>query len=112
MFHLSKKTGNLIFVSGQVSFNENRTVVGQGDIKVQTKQVFSNIETLLNSTGAQMSDVAKITAYLINSEDYPIYTLVRSQSFPNPGPASATVIVKQLVDPELLVEVEAIAILP
>ena len=88
-----------------------RALIGKGDIEVQTKQVFTNMEKLLDSVGSQMSDVAKITAYLINSADYPAYTLIRSQSFPEPGPASATVIVKELVDPELLVEIEAIAIL-
>ena len=86
-------------------------LIGKGDIEVQTKQVFTNIEKLLDSVGSQMSDVAKITAYLINSADYPAYTLIRSQTFAEPGPASATVIVKELVDPELLVEIEAIAIL-
>lgn len=106
-----KKIGNLVFVSGQVSFDRNRALIGKEDIEVQTKQVFTNIEKLLDSVGSQMSDVAKITAYLINSADYPAYTLIRSQTFAEPGPASATVIVKELVDPELLVEIEAIAIL-
>ena len=104
------RVGNLVFVSGQVSLDDDRNLVGQGDIGAQTKQVFTKMEALLKTAGATMSDVAKITAYLVNADDYPGYTAVRGQSFRDGSTASATVIVKQLVDPEFLVEVEAIAV--
>ncbi len=57
-----------------------------------------------------MADVTKITCFLVNSEDYAAYAAVRQRLFPQDGPASATVMIKALVSPDFLVEVEAFAV--
>ena len=57
-----------------------------------------------------MGDVTKITAFVVNAEDYAAYAAARLQVFPENGPASSSVIVKALVSPQYLVEVEAIAV--
>ena len=104
------RVGNFVFVSGQVSFDDDRNVIGQGDIQAQADQVFKSIEALLKTADAKMGDVARITAYIVNVDDYSGYTSVRHRFFPQNPPASATVVVKELIDPQLLLEVEATAV--
>ena len=104
------RVGNMVFVSGQVAVDEEGNSVGAGDVRAQTEQVFSNMEAALKSAGAGWDDVTKLTGFLVNAEDFPTYSAVRLERFPDNGPASSTVIVKALGRPELLVEVEAIAV--
>lgn len=109
-FSPATKLGNMVFVSGHTGTGPDGKVAGP-DCKTQTEQVFRNIEAALTAAGAKMTDVMKITCFLVNEADYPAYTAVRSQVFPNDPPASSSVIVKALVRPELLVEVEAVAVI-
>ena len=101
----------MVFVSGQVSVDENGKMVGEGDVRAQTEQVFERIDAALKSAGATWDDVTKLTGFLVNVEDFATYQAVRLERFPENGPASSTVIVKALAAPGLLVEVEAIAII-
>ena len=109
-FAPATKTGNLIFVSGQVGVNANGLV--EGGIREQTQQAFANVEATLKAAGATMADVMKITCFLTRESDYQVYAEERLTAFPeNAQPASSTVIVKTLVRPEFRVEIEAIAII-
>ena len=72
--------------------------------------VHGNIEEALKSAGATMTDIVKITTYLVDLSRYAEYSAARKQAFPNGVPASTAVGTSGLVMPELLVEVEAIAI--
>ena len=110
-FSPATRVGNAIFVAGQVSVDAQGNLIGAGDAGVQSQQCFDNVESALKSAGATMDDVTKITAFLVNIDDYAAYASVRHQLFPENGPASSSVIVKALVSPQFLVEVEAIAIL-
>ena len=105
-----EKKGTQVFISGQVAVDRDGELAGAGDCKAQTEQVFKNVETALSLVGATMDDVVKITCFLVNVGDYSDYAGVRRRVFPENGPASATVIVKELVRPEFLVEVDAFAI--
>ena len=105
------KVGNQIFVAGQVATNENGELVGIGDAKAQSEQCFKNVEAALTAAGASWDDVTKITCFLVNADDYAAYAEVRNGIFPENGPASSTVIVTALVRPEMLVEVEAFAVI-
>jgi enamine deaminase RidA (YjgF/YER057c/UK114 family) len=87
-------------------------LVGAGDCEGQSRQVMANIRAIVETAGATMQDVVKITCYLINGADYPAYSKVRSETFPSDPPASTTVMVAALVRPELLVEVEAVVHVP
>lgn len=109
-FSVATRVGNMVFSSGQVAADANGNVVGEGDAGAQSEQVFKNIEAAINAAGATMSDVTKITAFLVNSEDYPAYAEARAKAFNAPGPASSTVFISGLVSPAFLVEVEAIAV--
>lgn len=101
----------LIFVSGQLAQDQNGNVVGVGDIKAQTRQVLENMRAVLEDSGASLDNVVKVTVYLTNlKEDFKGVHEVRAEYFPENPPASTLVEVSKLVLDELLVEIEAIAI--
>ena len=103
--------GNLVFVSGQVYRNAQGEIVGKGDIVAQTRQVLENMKSVLAAGGATMDDVVKVTVFVTNvAEHYSQIHQVRAEYFPNDYPASTMVEVKALVQPELLIEIEAIAV--
>jgi enamine deaminase RidA (YjgF/YER057c/UK114 family) len=109
-FAPATKRGNLVFVSGHIGVDETGKVVG--GIREQAQQTFANVETALKAADATMDDVMKITCFLVVATDYKAYAEVREQAFsPNSQPASSTVVVKQLVRPEALIEIEATAVL-
>jgi enamine deaminase RidA (YjgF/YER057c/UK114 family) len=110
-FSPAARVGNQIFVAGQVANDANGVLVGVGDARAQTVQCFKNVEAALQAAGAGWDDVTKITCFLVNADDYAAYAQVRNGIFPENGPASSTVIVTALVRPEMLVEVEAYAVL-
>ena len=109
-FSPATSVGNAVFVSGHVSVDAQGNLVGDGDAGVQSEQAFANVEAALTAAGAAMADVTKITCFLVNVADYDAYAAVRLEIFPENGPASSTVLVKELVKPEFLVEIKAIAI--
>ena len=110
-FSPATRVGNMVFASGHVSVDAAGKLVGKGDCKAQSEQTFRNVEGALKAAGATWDDVTKITAFLINREDYADYAAVRLGLFPENGPASSSVFVKGLVSPDFLVEIEAIAVL-
>ena len=109
-FAPATRAGNLVFVSGQVSVDAEGNLVGQGDALVQSIQCLENIEQALKAAGATRADVTKITAFLVNADDYPSYAQARLDFFGNPGPASSTVFISGLVSADYLVEIEATAV--
>ena len=101
-----------IYVSGQVGIRDGEipnSFIEQMDV------VFSNIAGQLEAAGATMSDVIKLTGFIVdmNAERRSVYSEVRARYFPaqNPPPASTLIGVSGLVSPNLLVEVEAIAVI-
>ena len=100
--------GNLIFVAGQVSFDSDMKVVGEGDVAAQTRQTLANVEAVLKSAGASLKDVVSTTVFLKSFERYKEYDEVYMECFGDHRPARATVRA-DLVLPNLLVEIQAIA---
>jgi len=100
--------GDFLFVSGHVAMDDAGNVVGVGDAEAQSRQVMANIAAVIAAAGGKMEDVAKITCFITDIANYPAYSKVRAETWPNSPPASSTVVVAGLVRPELLVEVEAI----
>ena len=109
-FSPAARVGNQVFVAGQVATDKSGHMVGVGDAKAQSEQCFKNIEAALKAAGASWDDVTTITCFMVNAGDYAAYAEVRNGIFPENGPASSTVFVKALVRPEMLVEVEAYAV--
>ena len=102
--------GRLVFISGTVAIDENGDVVAPGDMEAQSRHVFNRIGELLAEAGAGFDDVVKITTFVTDMSAYSGFSKVRGEVFAGSYPASATVGVSALVKPELLVEVEAIAV--
>jgi enamine deaminase RidA (YjgF/YER057c/UK114 family) len=104
--------GTLVYVSGQVSWDAGGAVVGKGDMRAQSEQVFSNVTAALKAAGAGWGDVIKMNGYMVgmNAERVSAYREVR-QRFLKEGalPASTLVGVEALVHPDLLLEVEVVA---
>lgn len=100
-------THRLLYTSGQVApAGEN----GRGDIDTQVRAVLTQLRDLVTAAGGTMNDVAKLTAWARHREDIAVYAAVRREYIPH-APASTTVLA-QFVDEDILIEVEAIAVLP
>jgi 2-iminobutanoate/2-iminopropanoate deaminase len=106
------RAGELVFVSGCVSVDEEGKVVGVGDVVAQARQVFANIGLCLEAAGASFADVVKVTTFLTDIEDRARINPVRQEVFGDARPASTLVEVSALVLPELLIEVEVVAVVP
>jgi reactive intermediate/imine deaminase len=102
--------GRLVFVAGQVAMDEQGKTVGVGDIGAQTRQVLTNVGKVLEAAGASFDDVVKVTVYVTELSNLPALQAVRPEFFREPYPASTLVEVSRLINPEWLVEIEAIAI--
>lgn len=102
--------GRLVFCSGAVAFGPDGEVVGEGDIVAQTRQVMENLRMALEAAGATFADVVKITNYVVDVTEYPKIAPVREEYLTEPYPASTMVEVKGLMIPELLIEIEAVAV--
>ncbi len=105
-----KQIGNTIYVSGQVAYNSDGKLVGEGDMKAQTRQVFENIKSVLESAGSGLKDIVKINTYITDGSKFMDMLAVRSEIFGSDPPASTAVVIAALAFPGLLIEVEAIAI--
>src|SRR5690606_17538275 len=108
------RVGNLVFVGGQISADKSGTVVGGGDIELQTRNVFESITKVLEAAESRWEDVVKLnTYYVFDGEEGEIkdywekMTRVRLDYLPNPGPVGTAVRVSGLAYPGLLIEVEA-----
>ncbi|MHB1133455.1 MAG: RidA family protein [Chloroflexota bacterium] len=110
-FSPATRAGNLLFISGQVALDAEGRLVGRGDIAAQTRQVLENVKALVEAAGGTMDDVVKTTTFIINMGELSQTLAVRREFFQAPYPASTAVQISQLVDPEWLIEIEAIAVL-
>ena len=111
MSHGTKASaGNMVFVSGQVARNAQGETVGKGDIEAQTRQVLENVKSVLAAGGATMDDVVKVTVFVTDVGDYAAIHKVRGEYFKTDYPASTMVEVKALVNRDLMIEIEAIAV--
>jgi enamine deaminase RidA (YjgF/YER057c/UK114 family) len=102
--------GKLVFTAGAVAFDEAGEVVGVGDVVAQAERMMQNLELALEAAGASFDDVTKITMYMVDVQDYPRVAPVRERYLGAPHPASTLIEVKGLMYPELLIEIEAIAV--
>lgn len=102
--------GDYIYTAGQVAWNDKGEIVGIGDVRAQTRQVLSNIESILREGGASMLDVLKCNVYLADIRDFQAMNEEFAKAFPTDPPARTTV-QAALAEKEMLVEIEAIAFL-
>jgi 2-iminobutanoate/2-iminopropanoate deaminase len=104
--------GRTLYVSGLVAFDENGRVVGKGDVVEQTRQIFRHLGGILEAAGGSPSDVTKVTVFMRDVTQRPAINPVRQEFFGAHRPASTLVEVSRLVHDDLLLEIEAVAVLP
>lgn len=102
------RAGDIVYVSGQVSFTDDGTVHGEGDVTAQTLHSLSRLARVLDAYGATLDDVVSCTVYLKEASLGGAFNAAWSAGFGGHRPSRATV-VTELLDPRLLVEVQAIA---
>ena len=100
--------GNMVFTAGQVAWDKKGNVIGINDIRAQTVQTLANVEAVLKEGGAELSDVVKCNVYLKDMKDFQIMNEEFAKLFPNNPPARTTV-QTPMAEPEMLVEIEAVA---
>src|SRR5262245_59882166 len=100
-----------IFVSGQLARDARGEVVGKGDMRAQIRQTGENINAALAAAGATLNDIVKTNTYVTDIKEFLKHTDVRMEYF-GALPTSTTVEVRRLAHPDLLVEIEVIAMLP
>lgn len=103
--------GNQIFVSGTTATNAKGEVIGIGDSYAQAKQIFRNLETALKKASASFEDVVRTRMFVTEQGDWQAVTKAHGEIFTDIRPAATLVIVKALVDPEMLVEIEVDAVM-
>jgi enamine deaminase RidA (YjgF/YER057c/UK114 family) len=99
-----------IFVSGQLARDSQGHVVGAGDMRAQIRQTGENIKTALAAAGASLADIVKTNTYVTNIEEFFKHTDVRMEYF-GAMPTSTTIEVSKLAHPDLMVEIEVVAVL-
>ncbi len=102
--------GRTLYISGQIAVDKEGRLVGPGDLAAQTQQVFENLKSALAAAGASFGDVVKITIFMKDVSQLQTFRDVRSRYITGQPPASTLVQISQLVLPELLIEIDAIAV--
>jgi enamine deaminase RidA (YjgF/YER057c/UK114 family) len=112
---VATRGGKMVFVAGQVALDAEGKLVGKGDLKAQTEKVYDNLRVALAAAGAASQDVVKITSFVVNYRPGAgdVIREVGGRFFGETGlPASTMVGVQALAREDLLIEVEAIAVVP
>lgn len=111
-FSPAVRVGNLIFLSGTTATDDQGQIVGPGDIVAQTRRIFEKFSLVLQSVGADLSNIVETTDYVLSLEDYQKTAGLRRELFRGPPwPAATGVVVSGLVRKDALIEIKGIAAL-
>jgi enamine deaminase RidA (YjgF/YER057c/UK114 family) len=104
------RVGNLLFITGQVATDGNNSIVGEGDVRAQVRQIFVNLGHILRAAGGSYANLAKLVYYYQHVEDVAKLSGIREEFLVEPYPAVTGIEIARLADTRLLVEVAAIAV--
>ena len=104
--------GQLVFLKGQVALDPNGALVGEGDMRVQLRQVLENIAAVLSGLGGEMGDVVSLTQHTTDIEAFMACGDIRQGFFAEPYPVTTTIEVSRLYRLDVLIEITAIAEIP
>lgn len=102
--------GSIVFVSGQAPISADGQLVGEDDFEAQVRQVFANLRTVVEQAGGGLEAVVKLTVFLTDMTRLRDYTRIKGEFFTGDQPASTAIGVTALARPEMMVEVEALAV--
>ena len=105
------KSGNALYIAGQVAKDGEGNLVGQGDFEAQIHQVYENLKNIMEEAGGTLQNIVKMTTFLTHYSYIETYRSVRSKYFPEPCPPNTLLIIESLALPDFMIEVEAIAVL-
>ncbi|ANE45178.1 hypothetical protein SY83_01220 [Paenibacillus swuensis] len=100
-----------IYTGTITALDQDWNVVGAGDLDTQVRKTIENLELILEAAGATLADVVKTTWYLVNIEDMTRVAEIRNEMFKGAVPASGTIPINKLFYPELLLEMDAVAVI-
>lgn len=103
----------MIVLSGQVAFDKNGNLVGKDDLAKQTEQVFTNIKSIIEDAGGSVNDLIKINYYLLDVNQIQTVRDIRNKYINTKSPPASTLVqVSKLFRDDILIEIEATAIIP
>ncbi len=104
------RAGDLIFVSGQAALDLEGNIVGEGDFSAQAEQAFENLQAVLAAAGSGLDKLIKVNIYVTDMSNFEKLVALRERYFSPPWPADTLVEVSALALPELMVEIEGVAL--
>jgi 2-iminobutanoate/2-iminopropanoate deaminase len=104
-------TGRTIYIAGQVALDKAGNLVGKGDFAAQAIQVFENLKLALAAAGGTFDNVVKVTTFVTDMSHIQTLRDIRSRYYTK-APSSTLVEISRLANPDLMIEIEAVAVIP
>ncbi len=107
-------TGRIVYISGQVAWDNGETIIGPGDFPLQITQTFRNLATAMATAGGQLSDIVSMRIYFLEqkADELSHISAALKEHFPvNQAPATTWIGVRALADPAFMIEIEATAVI-